>query len=173
MACIIVIFSFPSPLLYRSLEKRALQLQTPEKPPRNQWSGRIGLEPSKSPIFWWLSLLTCLKAFLKAHRSDQILSSLGAKCPTSRTSLKTIRSNCFTIVNYLRWLYQLGLTGGWKGKTGERDVYSVFEKLQHIPSNLEGQLYVQGHVHTQKRPGKAPISHLKLTLRFCTNRNEG
>ena len=30
----------------------------------------------------------------------------------------------------------------------------VFEKLQHIPENLEGHVHAQGCAHTQERPEK-------------------
>lgn len=51
-------------------------------------------------------------------------------------------------------------------KAGDRDVLGneSFEKLSHIPRNLEVQISAQCWAHAQKRPEKALYSHQWLTL---------
>lgn len=44
----------------------------------------------------------------------------------------------------------------------------VFEKLQHIPENLEGHVHAQGCAHTQERPEKNLSAHLWLTFTVQT-----
>lgn len=39
-----------------------------------------------------------------------------------------------------------------------------FEKVRHIPEDLEGHMHAQGYVHTQERPERILISYLQLTL---------
>lgn len=44
-----------------------------------------------------------------------------------------------------------------------------FEKLPHIPGNLESHAHATGKVHVQQRPEKAPGPQLPLTVKACTS----
>lgn len=43
-----------------------------------------------------------------------------------------------------------------------------FEKLQHIPGNLDGYMHEKGCVHSQE--GSEKVFHLWLTSRLCRSR---
>jgi len=41
--------------------------------------------------------------------------------------------------------------------------------LQHIPRNLECQVYIQDCFHAKERPEKILLSHFWIILRLCAN----
>lgn len=50
------------------------------------------------------------------------------------------------------WGKQINYRKIFKGKTGKWDVQKGFEKLEHIPGDLEVHIHAYGCAHAQEKP---------------------